>query len=189
MEKRRTPAVYWCPPSYGVGITRQAIARSSRLSRRMHEFAGPVADVLRPVAGRCRSRGLVVAATFLMIFSRKIGMISWFCGRAFQGRTRDNGLCVRSSSSPVRNWRRCVIGRGRGTIRRRGFAGIMRHRDWGLVQRNGRRMMQLRREGNPWALAAARAGGWQALTAEQVMELMAARQSADRASGGASTAG
>ncbi len=64
-----------------------------------------------------------------------------------------------------------------------------RHRDWGLVQRNGLRMMQLRREGNPWALAAARAGGWQALTAAQVMELTAAQQSADRASGDASPSG
>jgi hypothetical protein len=37
-----------------------------------------------------------------------------------------------------------------------------RHRDWGLAQRYGRRLMELRHQGDPLALAASKAGGWQA---------------------------
>src|ERR1700733_14628947 len=64
-----------------------------------------------------------------------------------------------------------------------------RHRAWGLAQRHGFRMMQLRREGDPFAVAAAKAGGWQALTAAQVMELVAARQGSDQVSGGTASSG
>ncbi len=60
-----------------------------------------------------------------------------------------------------------------------------RHRRWGLDQRYGFKMMELRRAGEPFAVAAARAGGWQALTAAQVMEVAAASLSWDRTAGGA----
>ncbi len=60
-----------------------------------------------------------------------------------------------------------------------------RHRDWGLTQRHGFKMMELRRQGEPFALAAAKAGGWQALTAAEVMQVAAESLSWRRAKAGA----
>ena len=58
-----------------------------------------------------------------------------------------------------------------------------RHRAWGLTQRHGRRLMHLRQQDDPWAVAVSAAGDRQTLPATRVPEPAAAGQPPHPASG------
>jgi hypothetical protein len=64
-----------------------------------------------------------------------------------------------------------------------------RHRAWGLTQRHARRLMQLRNQGDPWAVAISEAGGWQARSAISVFEPAGDGPPPSRASGRSSSSG